>query len=448
MGKLFGTDGVRGIVNQELTYDLAYKIGKAGGYVLSKGSSTNPIVLIAKDTRASCDMLEEALTKGILSAGGYVLPLGVLPTPGVSYLVRKYNATAGIMISASHNPAEYNGIKFFDSNGQKLTDETEEQIEAFVFREDLLPPPLPKDKGTLLPIIRPQNEYADFLRSKLKNKLSNLKLAIDCANGAATAVVKQVFSDLGAEISVIANQPNGTNINQGCGSTDMKALCRYTVENRLDLGIAFDGDADRVLLCDEKGAVIDGDQLLAILALHLKKQNNLPKNTLVATVMSNLSLSLFCEENNINFIQTKVGDRYVLEEMIKNGYALGGEQSGHIILLQENTTGDGILTALMILNIMAETKKSASELAGFIKPLPQILLNVTVQKEKKEQVLSDPDIADLTQSISNQLGKSGRVLLRASGTEPVFRVMLEGKSKEEITQYAHRIADMIAKKFG
>lgn len=448
MGKLFGTDGVRGIANRDLTCQLSYKIGRAKGYVLKKNCSEKPLFLIAKDTRLSCDMIESALTAGILSQGANVMQLGVLPTPAVAYLVKHYGASAGVMISASHNPAEYNGIKFFDSKGLKLSDALETQIEELVREDSKISDSPPNQLGKILPINNPKKDYLTFLASTVSCDFKNLHLAIDCANGATVSLAEELFTGLGATVTMFSNQPDGLNINRDCGSTHLNQICHHTVKAYADLGISFDGDGDRVLLCDESGKPIDGDQILSILAHHMKSQGKLPKNTVVSTVMSNLALSLFGKENDITVKQTKVGDRYVLEEMLSFGYHLGGEQSGHIILRPESTTGDGLLTALKILEIMKQKNSTASQLASVMTPLPQILLNITVQPLKKEEVLADAEVQSLKASISHQLGNNGRILLRASGTEPVFRVMLEGKSAKEIGEYAHKMANLISQKFG
>ncbi len=445
MGRLFGTDGVRGIANRELTCDLAYKIGRGATFLMGEKAGNQPTLLVAKDTRISGDMLSSALIAGILSAGGNAISAGILPTPAVAYLVRKYQADAGVMISASHNPMEYNGIKFFSSDGFKLPDSWEDAIEASLSAE----PPLPtgEEIGRILSETKAQKDYADYLKSTVDCDFKDLKIALDCANGATSHLAESILSELGASVFPIANTPNGTNINQNCGSTHPSLICEHTVSSGADVGIAFDGDGDRVLFSDKFGNLVDGDQIMAILASHMKNLGTLKENTLVGTVMSNLGLSIFGKENGITVTQAKVGDKYVLEKMLKYGYNLGGEQSGHIILLDYNTTGDGILTALQILRIMKNTHSSLSQLASLIRKLPQVLVNATVKNENKDLVLNDEEISELLENINIRLFQKGRVLVRASGTEPLFRVMLEGENLAEITDYANRIAALIQTKY-
>ncbi len=447
MPRLFGTDGVRGIVNCELTGSLAQHIGSATAMVLSKNQQHKPLFLLANDSRLSADMLTEALTAGILSQGGTVMKLGVLPTPAVAYLVKTYQATAGIMISASHNPAEYNGIKIFDKNGLKLSDETEDEIEHLVKNPHLLQSAPPLEIGTVSLKKDGVRDYINHLKSTVSQDFSGLNIAIDCANGATSNIAETVFTELGAKVFPISNQPNGININRNCGSTHLQNLCRHTRQSGCDLGVAFDGDGDRVLCSDESGIPVDGDQILAILANHMKENESLNKNTAVCTVMSNYGLLLFGEKNDIQIEQTNVGDRYVLEKMLKSDYNLGGEQSGHIILLNHNSTGDGIQTALQIAEILKTKNCKMSQLSAMLEKLPQCLVNVQVKNETKEQVLQDEEVKELIETITVKLFRKGRVLVRPSGTEPLFRIMIEGENPKEIEQYAKDIAKLIEEKF-
>lgn len=446
MGKLFGTDGIRGIVNEELTCELAYRVGKAGAAILKSKFAQRPAILIAKDSRISGDMLFCALASGILSAGGEVWDAGVLPTPGVAHLVKRRRLTAGIMISASHNPAEYNGIKFFDNNGFKLPDSMEAQIEALA-QSSAFPKTAPNEIGRIRQAADARRDYMDYLKSTLTEDLCGITLMADCANGATSHIAAQVFGELGAKVYPIHSRPNGFNINENCGSTHIEQLCRQIKTTDAQLGIAFDGDGDRVLFCDENGSVVDGDQTLAILSHHMKTAGTLHENTIVGTVMSNLGLTLYGEANGITVKQANVGDRYVLEKMLHHDYNLGGEQSGHIILSDYSTTGDGILTALMVLQILKRSRMSLSQLAGIMKKLPQILINARVKNENKDRVLCDPEVTELVETVNIRLFQKGRVLIRASGTEPLFRVMLEGENLDEITAYAHEIAALIQKKY-
>lgn len=447
MARLFGTDGVRGIANAELTNELAFRIGKAAAFILSR-CEKQPLFLTAKDSRISGDMLEAAITAGVLSAGGNVLPVGVLPTPAVAYLVRKYHASAGVMISASHNPMEYNGIKIFDADGFKLKDETEDEIETLTKQINQIPSASGESIGTILPKKNAVRDYIDFIKSTVTANFTNLKIALDCANGATSSVAKTVFSELGATVFSIADTPDGTNINKNCGSTHPENICRHTVETNADIGISFDGDGDRVILSDEKGNIVDGDRILAILAQHMKKAGILRQNTIVSTVMSNFGLTLFGEQNSITVKQANVGDRYVLEKMLQYGYNLGGEQSGHIILTDHNTTGDGILTALQIVNILKQEQVPISSLSNIITTLPQVLVNARVKNENKDFVLKNEAVSELVENVTIKLFRKGRVLVRPSGTEPLFRVMIEGENSAEIRQYAEKIANLIETLYG
>lgn len=444
MGKLFGTDGIRGIVGDDLTVQLAYKVGLAAAYVLGK-EKENLTVLIGKDTRVSRDVLSTALTAGLLNSGANVIDLGIVPTPAVSYLIKKYNASMGVMISASHNPSEYNGIKLFDENGFKLPDETEEKIEKYLLGEEI---PSSNKIGNLSIKFDAIEDYTDYLVSTVENINKDLKIVVDCANGSASTTAKVLFEKLGLKPNIININFDGYNINDNCGSTHMEKLIETVLNTKADLGIAYDGDADRCLMVDDQGNLIDGDFILAIAGNYLKEKNELDNNTIVGTIMSNLGLKKFCENNDINFVATKVGDRYVLENMLENGNIIGGEQSGHVIFKKHANTGDGELTSIQILNIMTKTNKSLKELASIIESYPQVLINVEVTKEGKEHFLEDEDIICLKNEIEDSLNGEGRVLLRASGTEYKIRVMLEGKDINDITSKAQKLADLIKEKYG
>lgn len=444
MGKLFGTDGIRGIVGDDLTVQLAYKVGLAAAYVLGK-EKENLTVLIGKDTRVSRDVLSTALTAGLLNSGANVIDLGIVPTPAVSYLIKKYNASMGVMISASHNPSEYNGIKLFDENGFKLPDETEEKIEKYLLGEEI---PSSNKIGNLSIKFDAIEDYTDYLVSTVENINKDLKIVVDCANGSASTTAEVLFKKLGLKPNIININFDGYNINDNCGSTHMEKLIETVLNTKADLGIAYDGDADRCLMVDDQGNLIDGDFILAIAGNYLKEKNELDNNTIVGTIMSNLGLKKFCENNDINFVATKVGDRYVLENMLENGNIIGGEQSGHVIFKKHANTGDGELTSIQILNIMTKTNKSLKELASIMQSYPQVLINVEVTKEGKEHFLEDEDIICLKNEIEDSLNGEGRVLLRASGTEYKIRVMLEGKDINDITSKAQKLADLIKEKYG
>ena len=446
MSRMFGTDGVRGIANTELTAELAYSLGRAGAFVLTEGTH-KPKILVAKDTRISGDMLEAALVAGILSVGAEAVILGVVPTPAVAHLTREYNADAGVMISASHNPVEYNGIKFFDGRGYKLSDELEDQIQAVIESNfEGVPSPVGGAVGRSYTEETALREYIDYAMSTIKTDLKGLRVALDCANGAAYKAAVKAFRALGARVYVINDNPDGNNINENCGSTHMEELMDYVVRKNCDIGFAFDGDADRCLAVDEKGNMINGDFLLTICAKALKEAGKLNDDTLVVTVMSNLGLDIAAKREGINLVKTKVGDRYVLEEMLKDNYILGGEQSGHIIFLDHNTTGDGLVTALQIAAILKESGKTFSELAGVMKELPQVLVNAKVPNEKKNIYLEDKEIIDAINAVEAKLNGVGRVLIRPSGTEPLVRVMLEGENQEEINEMANSLVDLILSK--
>ena len=446
MTRMFGTDGVRGIANEDLTPELAYQLGKAGAFVLTEGTH-KPTILVGKDTRLSGDMLEAAMVAGILSVGANVIPVGVVPTPAIAYLTRKYKTDAGVMISASHNPVEFNGIKFFDQNGLKLNDRIEDKIQQIIDQGLIdLPAPTGAGIGKIFHEKAAEDDYVEFAIQTVKGDLRGLKVAMDCANGAASKVAVSAMRKLGAEVYVINDNPDGLNINKNCGSTHMEELQRYVVEKSCDLGLAFDGDADRCLAVDEQGNYVNGDFILIICALDMKRKGLLKDDTLVVTVMSNLGLKLAAEKNGIKIEQTKVGDRYVLENMLQNNYNLGGEQSGHAIFLDYNTTGDGLVTGLALASIVHKTEKKLSELASVMEELPQILVNVKVDSAKKNIYETDEDVKIRIREIEDILDGKGRVLIRPSGTEPLLRIMLEGPDQTEIDQMAHSLADLIMMK--
>lgn len=449
MSRLFGTDGVRGIANRELTGELAYKLGQAGAYVLTAETKHTPKILVGMDTRISGDMLEAALTAGLCSVGAEVISLGVIPTPAVAYLTRLYNADAGVVISASHNPFEFNGIKFFNNKGYKLSDALEDRIEAIILdgAEEILMP-TGSSVGKKSVVESPVDDYVEFVKKSINGDLKGLKVAIDCANGAAYEAAPIALFDLGAEVYVINNEPNGVNINNKCGSTHIEELQKFVVERGADIGLAFDGDADRMLAIDEKGTLVDGDQIMAIIALELKKNGKLAKDTVVATVMSNLGFDIMAKKQGLNIEKTKVGDRYVLENMLSNGYVLGGEQSGHIIFLEHNTTGDGLLTGVQLLNVLKSTGKKLSELSEVMQVLPQVLKNAKVKNENKNKYLEDPLVCNMCKDLEDEFKGEGRVLIRPSGTEPLVRVMIEGKDQDYITSRALELAKVIEERLG
>ena len=449
MGRLFGTDGARGVANTELTCELAMNIGKAAAMVLTDNNNKHPKILIGKDTRLSSDMLEGALIAGLCSVGADVVLLGVVPTPAVAFLIKKYNADAGIMISASHNPFEFNGIKIFSSNGYKLPDALEEEIESIVI--DHAKPyyePTGDGLGSVSRAEDAVNDYIEYIISTVPYRLDGMKIAIDCSNGSSSRTAKTLFTKLGAECHMLFDKPNGININDDCGSTHLENLQKYVVDNNLDLGIAFDGDADRCLAVDEKGDIVDGDFIMAICALDLASRKKLSQNAAVGTVMSNMGFSRFCKDNNLKFISTDVGDRYVLEAMLREGYNFGGEQSGHVIFLDYATTGDGQLTAAQLLSIVNRRQAKLSSIATLMTRYPQVLINVKVTPEGKQQFNNNKEINDKIEEVRKQLGEDGRILVRLSGTEPLVRVMIEGLDKELINQLAQETADIIKEKIG
>lgn len=449
MGRLFGTDGVRGVANTELTCELAFQLGKAGAYVLSEEAAHAPRIVIGKDTRLSGDMLENALVAGICSGGAMAVCVGIISTPAVAFLIREYGADAGVVISASHNPAEFNGIKFFDKNGYKLPDKIEERIEAIILdHAEELPNPSGDQVGHVISMTKGKEDYLAFLAKSVDTTFNGLKIALDCANGASYQTAPEIFRRLGAEVHVINDCPDGLNINRNCGSTHLESLKEFVVENRCDIGLAFDGDADRVLAVDANGIEVDGDKIMAIIGLDLKSKNKLPHNTIVVTVMSNLGLDIMAREQGLTLEKTKVGDRYVLEQMLKCGHILGGEQSGHVIMLQYNTTGDGQLTALQLVQIIRKSGKSLSELASIMQVYPQVLVNAKVRNDNKYTYMEDAEIASKCQELEEAFHGEGRVLIRPSGTEPLVRVMIEGKDQKYISQKASELAQLIEKKLG
>ena len=449
MGRLFGTDGARGIANSELTCELAMSIGRAAAYALTKHSTVRPKVVIGKDTRVSSSMLEMALAAGMCSFGADVILVGFIPTPAVAYLIPEVGADAGVMISASHNPCEYNGIKIFDRFGYKLPDAIEEEIEAIVLDNAvIIDLPTGGDIGSIYSRHDYRDKYIEHVVSTVEDgtRLDGMKIVIDCANGSASQTAERIFTSMGAQCHMLHNRPDGVNINEHCGSTHMDDLIDYVNAHDVDLGLAFDGDSDRCLAVDEKGKLIDGDKLIAIFAKELKRLGQLNGNTAVVTVMTNIGFKKFARENDIDIAETGVGDRYVLENMLKNDYSIGGEQSGHIIFKKYATTGDGQLSGLQFAAAMARTGKKASTLASVMTSYPQVLVNVTVTNDKKELVKTDDDIKNAIKAAENQLGDNGRILVRASGTEPLIRVMIEGENIVEIDKIANRVADIIKEK--
>ena len=447
MGRLFGTDGARGIANSELTCEMAMNIGRAAAFVLTRENVKHPKVLIGKDTRASSNMLEMALAAGLCSVGADVVLAGFIPTPAVAYLISDCGADAGVMISASHNPCEYNGIKLFNNSGYKLPDAIENEIEALVL-DDMSPIKFPTGGDVGNVFIRHDyiDKYIDHIVGSTDVRLDGIKIALDCSNGSASYTAQRIFKALGAELHIMHANPDGENINANCGSTHMNGLIDYVNAYGMDLGLAFDGDSDRCLAVDEKGNLIDGDRLIAVFAKSLKDQGKLKGNTAVVTVMTNIGFKKFAKENGIDIAETGVGDRYVLEEMIKNDFVIGGEQSGHIIFKDFATTGDGQLTGVQFASIMAKTGKSASELASIMQVYPQTMVNVQASPELKELLKTDEEIKNAIDSVAKKLGEDGRILVRASGTEPLIRVMLEGKNIKEIAALAEDVAAVIKSK--
>lgn len=444
MSRLFGTDGVRGVANKELTPLLAMQLGQAGASVLTQETSHKPTIMVGCDTRISGDMLANALMAGVCSVGANAVYVGVVPTPAVAYLTRKNHMDAGVVISASHNPVEFNGIKFFDANGYKLPDAMEDEIEAII-KNDMkdLAFPTGTEIGSITYRTDAREDYVKHATEAIPVDLHGMKIVADCAEGASYYTSVEALKLLGADVVAIHNNPDGTNINAGCGSTHMEELMERVKTEKADVGLAFDGDADRLLAVDEKGNKVDGDQIMGIVGNYLKEQKKLKKDTIVATVMSNLGFFLMGEKQGIHMEQTKVGDRYVLERMRQIGANLGGEQSGHVIFLDENTTGDGLLSALHLLQVLVDTKKPLSELATIMEVLPQALVNAKVPNDKKNSYMENPQIADAIDALTKKFAGEGRVLIRPSGTEPLVRVMIEGRDQNRIQEEAEKLAALI-----
>ncbi len=446
MARLFGTDGIRGIANKDLDCELALKIGRAAAMVLTSKSNRHPKVLIGRDTRISSPMLESALAAGLCSIGASVVSLGVVPTPAVAYLVEKYKADAGIMISASHNSYEYNGIKIFNGDGYKLADDLEEQIEAIILGQvEVSDLPVNENLGTISYSSTATRDYIEHLKSTMHFSLDGMKIAIDCANGSSAVTAETLFTELGATCHMIAAEPNGININENCGSTHMGNLTEYVKAHDVDAGFAFDGDADRFLCVDNMGNFIDGDVIMAICALDMKSRGKLSKNCLVGTIMSNLGLIKFCEDNGIHYEATKVGDRYVLEQMLIEGYNFGGEQSGHVIFRDFATTGDGQLTAAQLLSIVKRREAKLSDLQTLMEKYPQTLVNITVNPKVRLEFYTNHNIKNAIEKATEELGTKGRVVVRPSGTEPLIRVMVEAETAEMTHKVANDVADVIKK---
>ena len=449
MGRLFGTDGVRGVANEKLTCELALELGRAAAMVLSDNARRRPIFAIGMDTRISSEMLACAMAAGLCSVGADVYLLGVVPTPAVPYLVGKYKADAGVMISASHNSAEFNGIKLFSGDGYKLPDELEEQIETIVL--DRQQSPKLSDGTDIGKVVIKDNavkDYVDHLKSTVPFSLTGMTVAVDCANGSASVTARRLFTELGADCHVLFDQPDGLNINRDCGSTHLEALKAYVREHGLDAGVAFDGDADRCLMVDENGNEVDGDMIMAICALDMKSRGKLNKNTVVGTIMTNLGFIKFCEREGIRFIATKVGDRFVMEEMLLEEYSFGGEQSGHLIFRDFASTGDGELTAIQVLSLMRRDGRKLSELASAMTRYPQVMINVRVSADGKLLFYTDPEVKQAVEDAKRELGQEGRIVARISGTEPLIRVMVEGQDDAQIRAVAERVAGVVRERLG
>lgn len=446
MGKYFGTDGVRGVANSELTPELAFKLGRCGGFVLTKNHE-RPKVIIGRDTRISGHMLEGALVAGLLSIGAEVMRLGVISTPGVAFLTKVLGAQAGVMISASHNPVADNGIKFFGPDGFKLSDEQELEIEQLIDEEkDELPRPIGEKLGQVNDYFEGGQKYLQYLKQTVDEDFSGIHIALDCAHGATSSLATHLFADLEADLSTMGASPNGLNINDGVGSTHPEALSAFLKEKEADIGLAFDGDGDRLIAIDEKGNIVDGDQIMYICAKYMNEKGRLKNETVVSTVMSNLGFYKGLDAHGVKSVKTAVGDRYVVEEMKKNGYNLGGEQSGHIIFLDYNTTGDGLLTGLQLVNIMKMTKKPLSELAGEMRKFPQKLVNVRVTD--KHHVTDNEKVKAVIGQVEEEMNGNGRILVRPSGTEPLVRVMAEASTEELCHAYVDRIAEAVKEEMG
>ena len=446
MGKYFGTDGVRGIANKELTPEIAFKLGRIGGYVLSQNHSGTKTVLVGKDTRISGYLLENALISGLLSSGVEVMRLGVITTPGVAFLTREMKATAGVMISASHNSFEDNGIKFFASNGFKLTDEQQDKIESLIDSEDELPRPVGDELGRDSDYFEGGQKYLSYLKSTINNDFEGLKIALDNAHGATYSLAPYLFGDLEADTVTIGSSPDGLNINQNVGSTHPERLAETVKNEECDFGLAFDGDGDRIIAVDETGEIVDGDKIMFIIGKSMKEKGLLKHDTIVSTVMSNIGFYKAIEAAGLKSTKTKVGDRYVVEELRKNDFNLGGEQSGHIIMMDYNTTGDGLLTGIHLASIIKETGKKLSELAKEVETFPQVLVNVKVTD--KHNVTSNTSVSDAIEAVEKEMDGNGRVLVRPSGTEPLVRVMVEAETTEKAEVYAEKIAEVVKKEMG
>lgn len=446
MARMFGTDGVRGIAGSELTVELATKLGQAGAYVLTKEQEHQATIIVGCDTRISGGMLANALIAGICSVGANAIYVGVMPTPAIAYLTRMHKVDAGVVISASHNPMEFNGIKFFNGDGYKLSDELEDEIEALI-RSNMKDVVLPTGSGVGRVEYRfdMAEEYIHFMKKTVPIDLSGLKIVVDCAEGASYYTSVETLKELGANLVAIHTEPDGTNINANCGSTHMDELKARVVYEKADIGLAFDGDADRMLAVDENGALVDGDQIMAICGNFMKQNGTLKQNTIVVTVMTNLGFSLMGEKNGIHIEKTKVGDRYVLENMLENGYNIGGEQSGHVIFLDDNTTGDGLLSALRLLEVMVKTGKKLSDLATVMEVLPQALVNAKVPNHKKDKFMEYAEVAEAIKDLEAKFNGEGRVLIRPSGTEPLVRVMIEGKDQKVIEEEAEKLAELMTR---
>lgn len=447
MSRLFGTDGIRGIANRDLTPELAFKVGRAGGYILSKGKSGK--VLVGKDTRRSGDMLEAALIAGITSMGLDVVSLGVIPTPAVAYLTRKYEALAGVVISASHNPGEYNGIKFFDNEGLKLADKVEDEIEDIINNIDKLDfRSIGSEIGISFINNNGSKDYKEYLKTTTNIDLTGIRIAMDCGHGALYKIGPELIRELNGEVIVVNDKPDGMNINNKCGSTDPAIIQKLVLDERADIGISFDGDGDRIIAVDEKGVILDGDHILAICGTYLKQMGKLKNNVVVGTSMTNMGLDIYLKENDMDIVKTDVGDRYILEEMLKSDYVLGGEQSGHIIFLDYNTTGDGLATGLHLLEVMKASKQPLSHLNNIMTNYPQILLNAKVDNNLKYKYMENEEIRLEIEKIEDFFHGEGRVVIRPSGTEPLVRVMIEGKEQDEIQRIAKELVTFIEKRIG
>lgn len=447
MSKLFGTDGVRGIANKDLTPELAYKLGRAGGHVLRNGRRGK--VIVGRDTRKSGEMLEAALTAGLCSVGLDVVSVGVVPTPAVAFLTKNDGALGGVVISASHNPAEYNGIKFFGDSGYKLNGKIEERIEELILTDlQGIDRPIGEDIGIRIEDNNGKRRYMDFLKTTIDVDLKDIKVAMDCGNGAVSDIAPELIEELGAEVVAINTEPDGLNINKNCGSTNPSMIKELVKEIKADIGLSFDGDADRLIAVDNKGELLDGDHIIAICGTDLKEKGKLKNNTVVGTIMTNMGLDDYLKTIDVDIVKTKVGDKYVLEEMVENNYVLGGEQSGHMIFLEYNTTGDGLLTGLQLIKVMIEKNEELSELNRLMVDYPQVLINAKVKEELKHSYLEDEEIKERIDKIEEIFHGEGRVIIRPSGTEPLVRVMIEAKDGENIKEIAQELADFIETKLG